>query len=138
MAYVSTEEVKEVRKALKEKFGKNLKFSVRRQNYSSIDVSIISGKVNFFDGSMDSKDKYNGRVTKFDGYTQINEYYPEFYGKHEQLFKDIVEIIKTAPANANGGRAWYDNSDAMIDYFDTAYYTHVSVGKWDKPYELTA
>jgi hypothetical protein len=138
MAYISTDEVKEVRKALKEKFGKNLKFSVRRQNYSSIDVSIVSGKVNFFDGSMDSKDKYSGRVAKFDGYTQINEYYPEYYGKHEQLFRDIVEIMKSAPANANGGRAWYDNSDAMIDYFDTAYYTHVSVGKWDKPYELTA
>ena len=87
---------------------------------------------------MDSKDKYSGRVAKFDGYTQINEYYPEYYGKHEQLFRDIVEIMKSAPANANGGRAWYDNSDAMIDYFDTAYYTHVSVGKWDKPYELTA
>ena len=28
MAYISTNEVKEVRKALKEKFGKNLKFSV--------------------------------------------------------------------------------------------------------------
>ena len=33
MAYISTDEVKEVRKALKEKVGKNLKFSVRRQNY---------------------------------------------------------------------------------------------------------
>ena len=43
--------------------------------------------------------------------------------------------MKTAPALAEGGRAWYDNSDAMTDYFDTAYYTHVSVGKWNKPYE---
>ena len=52
--------------------------------------------------------------------------------------KKIVEIMKTAPANVKGGRAWYDNSDAMTDYFDTAYYTHINVGKWDKPYEFKA
>ena len=28
-----------------------------------------------------------------------------------------------------------DNSDAMIDYFDTAFYTNISIGKWNKPYE---
>ena len=137
MAYIKTNEVAEIRKALKEKFGKSLKFSVRRQHYSSVDVSIVSGDVDFYDGSMDSTDKYNGQVHKFDGHSQINEYHTHFYGKHEQLFTDIVKIMKTAPALAEGGRAWYDNSDAMTDYFDTAYYTHVSVGKWNKPYNYT-
>ena len=137
MAYIRTDEVAEIRKALKEKFGKSLKFSVRRQHHSSVDVSIVSGNVDFYDGSMDSTDKYNGRVHKFDGHSQINEYYPEHYGKHAKMFEDIVKIMKTAPANAKGGRAWYDNSDAMTDYFDTAYYTHISVGKWDKPYNYT-
>ena len=31
-------------------------------------------------------------------------------------------------AKAEGGRAWYDNSDAMIDYFDTAFYVSINVG----------
>ena len=43
--------------------------------------------------------------------------------------------MKVAPA-LNGGKAWYDNSDAMTDYFDTAYYMHIEVGKWDKSYEV--
>ena len=73
----------------------------------------------------------------FDGYEQINEYYPEHYGKHEMLFTEIVKIMKTAPASIEGGRAWYDNSDAMTDYFDTAYYTNIRIGKWDKPYVFT-
>ena len=137
MAYISTEEVKAVRVALKERFKNKLKFSVRREHYSSLNVSIVSGEINFFDGSLDRKDKYHPEAPahKFDGYEQINEYYPEHYGKHAELFKDIVEIMKTAPANVKGGRAWYDNSDAMTDYFDTAYYTHVNIGKWNKPYE---
>ena len=137
MAYISTEEVKAVRVALKESFKNKIKFSVRREHYSSLNVSIISGEINFFDGSLDRKDKYNPEASahKFDGYEQINEYYPENYGKHSELFKKIVEIMKTAPANIKGGRSWYDNSYAMTDYFDTAYYTHLNIGKWDKPYE---
>jgi len=138
MAYISTEEVKAVRVALKESFKNKIKFSVRREHYSSLNVSIISGEINFFDGSLDRKDKYNPEASahKFDGYEQINEYYPENYGKHKALFSEIINIMKTAPASIEGGRAWYDKSDAMIDYFDTAYYTHINIGKWDKPYEF--
>jgi len=138
MAYISTDEVKAVRVALKERFKNKLKFSVTRSNYSSINVSIISGEINFFDGSLNRKDKYHPDAVGyvFDGYEQINEYYPENYGKHKALFSEIVNIMKTAPASIEGGRAWYDKSDAMIDYFDTAYYTHLNIGKWNKPYEF--
>jgi hypothetical protein len=138
MAYISTDEVKAVRVALKERFKNKLKFSVRREHYSSLQVSIVSGEINFYDGSLDYEDRHNPNAPshKFDGHEQINEYYPENYGKHKTLFEDIVGIMKTAPANIKGGRAWYDNSDAMIDYFDTAYYTNISVGKWNKPYEF--
>jgi len=36
------------------------------------------------------------------------------------------------------GTKWYDNSDAMTDYFDTAYYLSLKVGQWNKPYMHTA
>lgn len=135
MAYISTNEVKEVRKALKEKFGKNIKFSVTRDHYSSIRVSIMEGVMDFYnDGDMDHTDKYNGKVHKFDGHTQVNHYHTHFYGKFASLFDDIKSVCHTAPANAEGGREYYDNSDAMIDYFDTAFYVSINVGKWDKPY----
>ena len=48
MAYISTNEVKEVRKALKEKFGKNIKFSVTRDHYTGISVSIMEGVMDFY------------------------------------------------------------------------------------------
>ena len=29
----------------------------------------------------------------------------------------------------------YDDSDGMIDYFNTNFYPHFEVGRWDKPFE---
>ena len=138
MAYISTDEVKAVRVALKERFKNKLKFSVRRENYSSLNVSIVSGEINFYDGSLDSEDRHNPNapINKFDGHLQVNNYYHEYYGKHSSLIADIDNIMKTAPANAEGGREYYYNSDAMIDYFDTAFYTNISIGKWNKHYEF--
>jgi hypothetical protein len=43
--------------------------------------------------------------------------------------------MKNAPKNPDD--RWYDKSDAMVDYFDTGYYLHLSIGTWDKPYECT-
>jgi hypothetical protein len=35
------------------------------------------------------------------------------------------------------GTIWYNNTNAQIDYFDTAYYIDINVGKWNKPYVCT-
>ena len=34
------------------------------------------------------------------------------------------------------GTKWYNKSDAMVDYFDIAYYMDINIGKWNKPYVL--
>ena len=31
----------------------------------------------------------------------------------------------------------YDDSDGMVDYFNTNFYGYVHIGKWDKPYEVS-
>ena len=41
MAYISTNEIKEIRKSLKEKFGKNIKFSVTRDHYTGVRISLM-------------------------------------------------------------------------------------------------
>ena len=35
------------------------------------------------------------------------------------------------------GKNYYNNDNAMIDYFDRSHYTDINVGKWNKPYKLT-
>ena len=123
MAYISTEEVREIRNALKDRFGKEgFKFSVRQKDHSSVHVHILTGKRDFSDIAPE-------------GYAQINRYHLDFYGEHETLFQEIQNVIKKAPAKAEGGREWFDKSDSMSDYFNTAFYININVGKWDKPYQ---
>ena len=135
MAYIDTKDVKAIREALKAEFGKDFKFSVTRDHYSGVRIAVMSGVTNFYDGSMDRKDKYSDRVHTFDGHEQINHYHTHFYGEHEALFSKISEIAHTAPGLA-GGKTYYCNDDAQSDYFDRAYYVSIHVGKWDKPYEI--
>ncbi len=46
MAYISTQEVKEIRENLKKEFP-TLKFSVKREHYSKVVVSILHGDIDF-------------------------------------------------------------------------------------------
>ena len=123
MSYISTEDVKKIRVALKNEFGKKLKFGVRKSSGGhSVGVTIKSGTVDFSDIMRNTYDQ-----------VQVNHYHLQNYGVHKSLFEKIVEIIKTAPSNK-----WYDNSDAMIDYFDVAFYFDLNVGDWNNPYKKVA
>ena len=96
MAYISTNEVKEIRKSLKEKFGKNIKFSVTRDPYNGVRVSLMEGVIDFFDGSMDMTHKYSGRVQKFDGHAQINHYHAHFMvsmSNYSMTLKQFVILL---------------------------------------------
>jgi len=125
MAYITKDEIKSIREALKKEFP-NFRFSVKNRNHSTADIAIKSGPEDF-------SDILEGR-----GHIGINTYYTkEFYPEKEGFFDKIVEIAKTAPA-VDGGKEWFDKSDSMTDYFHTAYYINVSVGEWNKPYILKA
>ena len=122
MAYISAAEVKEIRKELKETFPE-YKFSVRKG------VGSYSVEVNIMSGPSDFSSIFGNR-----GHFEINQYYLDNYGEFQGFFDKILQIIKTAPAKASGD-VWYDRSDSMVDYFDIAFYIHVSVGQWNKPYQ---
>ena len=135
MAYISTEEVAAIRKELKKELPE-YKFSVTKHHHSSVTVAFMKGPAF---AEFQSRDRYTGEFKDdvIEGHEQLNHYWAmDFYGeKNGALIKKVEKIIKTAPVKA-GGREWYDKSDAMTDYFDTAYYMNIHVGKWDKPYEV--
>jgi hypothetical protein len=125
MAYISAEDVKAIRTELKEKFPK-WKFAVRKGSGSlSVDVNIMQGTESFDDHFS------NGRR-----YAQVNQYWIADHFKdssERQAIEMINEIMHNAPGRA-GGKVYFDESDAMTDYFHTAFYTHLSIGKWDQDY----
>ena len=62
---------------------------------------------------------------------QVNQYWIDehYTGVSLEFLKQVNEAMQAAD--------YYDNSDAQIDYFDTAYYYDIHVGAWNKPYTLT-
>lgn len=132
MAYIDAGDVKKIRNALKGRFGPmGFKFSVRKGSGSlSVDVDIMQSPVKFHlnkeaafrahDGDYHAKKVEQGRHG-------LNHFHLKNY-ENSGLLVEMLNIIKMAP-----DRKWYDRSDAMVDYFDTAFYIHMGVGQWDKP-----
>ena len=127
MAYITAQDVQAIRNELKQAFPK-WKFSCRKGSGSlSVDVTIQRGTVDFSEGFKGS-DRRHCQVNQY----WIDSHWTDYEAK--QALLKINEIMHNAPGRA-GGKKFYDNSDAMVDYFDTAFYTHLSIGAWDKDYQ---
>lgn len=109
-------------KPVLKKYGVKGSLSVR--NHSSIVLNVKSGAVDFFADYGDRED-----ARKFG--IQVNPYWfhDHFEGTAKKFLAEAFDALKSA--------GYYNNSDAMTDYFDTAYYYDINIGKWNKPYELT-
>ena len=107
-----------------------IKYSLRVDNHMAIQCTIRSGSVDFI-GNMKSMLKGDQfRLTTDRGYIQVNPYWynEHFTGDARTIINDVIDGLKSAD--------YYDRSDAQVDYFDTAYYMHLNIGDWDKPYKL--
>jgi hypothetical protein len=107
------------------------------RNHSSIVLTLKSGKIDFIANSnrVCGNDHYQvsrGFRANASGYDQVNPYWfqDHYDGDAKAFLTDAFKALKSA--------GWYDNSDAMTDYFDTAYYTDINIGKWNKNYVVEA
>lgn len=100
------------------------KFSIRIEYFaggSAIHLALVAGpEVAFIEGTEEHEQ----------GYITIHRNADEIEGLTE-IVKHVINDMNDFMNSYN-----YDDSDSMIDYFSTNFYTHVSVGKWDKPYEV--
>ncbi len=140
MAYISANDVKAIRNELKAAFP-TWKFSVRKGSGSlSVDVAVLQGDIDFIEAYC-SKDitADQAQWVRKDRTIQINQYWIDSHWSHDEAARDalnkINEIMHNAPGRA-GGKVFFDESDAMTDYFHTAFYTHLSIGQWNKPYAV--
>ena len=129
MAYMNQERKAKIAAAIKpilKKYG--LKGSLSVRNHSTAVLTIKSGKIDF----IGNFNKTCEPRFKADKCIDVNPYWYQdhFDGVAKAALAEIVPAMYSAD--------YYDNSDAMVDYFDTAYYIDVNIGKWDKPYTLEA
>jgi len=124
MAYMNQEMKAKIAKNLKpvlKKFG--VKGTLSVSNHSTIVLTLKSGKIDFFADYGDSED-----ARKFG--IDVNPYWfhEHFTGTSKAFLTEAFRALKSAD--------WYDESDIQTDYFNTAYYFRINVGKWNKPYIL--
>lgn len=140
MAYVSQERKAKIVAAVKpilKKYGIKATFAVR--NHSTISLNIKSGPIDFVEnyiGTDTNKVAANKMSPDMIAYLRktkqidVNPYWfqEHFSGVAKKFLSEVMPAMKSAD--------WYDRSDAMTDYFDTAYYVDINIGKYNKPYEV--
>ena len=140
MAYMNQQKKQVIKQALDQILKPlGFKFSLKVSHSSKISLTLRSGPVDFITDHIEyiktekPWDFNQEMVTYMESRKcmSINQYwYNENYTKkNAELIGKIVNAMKSAD--------WFDKSDAMVDYFHTAYYYDVNVGDWEKPYTVT-
>jgi hypothetical protein len=117
MAYVNKETKKELTPGIKkvlEKYG--VKGTIKVDRYSTLVVTLRKVPAGLF--------------TPKELTAGVNVYWI-----HEH-FTGIAKKFLTELLAAMKGEKWYDRSNAMIDYFDTAWYNDIKIGEYGKPVEV--
>ena len=116
MAYVSQDDKAKLAPQIKKVLSKyGMKGSISIRHHMSLVVTIQSGSIEF--------DHSHG-----DGYTQVNVYHIDshYEGKAKAFLTELLATMK--------GPDYFNNDDAMTDYFHRSHYTDINIGKWNKPY----
>ena len=118
MAYVSQSMKKELApgiKAVLNRYG--MKGSIRVRNHSTLCVTVKSGAIDF------------SEYMRGEAYIDVNEYWIDqhYGGIVRDFLNELLEAMK--------GPNYFNNDDAMTDYFHRSHYTDICIGTaWNKPY----
>ena len=122
MPYITKDQVKAKRKALKEALPQ-YKLSITTEHYSGIKVAIMRGPSMLHGSTYEQLNPYiDYREERWEGDERVS--YPEI----AELMDIIMPIL-----NEGKGASTEDGDYGMIP----DYYTWVHIGKWDKPYVCT-
>ena len=138
MAYMNQERKQKIATALKPILAKyGVKGSLSVRNHSSIVLTLKSGKIDFIENFIETdKQKPYAKYMPQDQVDYIRknqslDVNPYWFQEH---FSGDAKAFLTEAFKALKSADWYDESDAMTDYFNIAYYVDVHVGRWNKPY----
>ena len=141
MAYMNQERKAKIATALKPILAKyGVKGSLSVRNHSTICLTLKSGKIDFIENFIKTDSdsnigrKMDQKQIDYLRKNQAMDVNPYWFQEH---FNGVAQEFLTEAFKALKVAGWYDRSDAQVDYFDTAYYCDINVGKWDKPYVLT-
>lgn len=138
MAYVNQDMKKRKAGLIKpvlKKFG--LKGTLAVRNHSTLCLTISEGGIDFinnFNETCGRHLRHSGRHSPWQpqqDYVEVNQYWYQehFTGTALEALKGLIGVLF---------EGHWDESDIQTDYFHCAYYVNVNIGKWNKPYKVTA
>lgn len=136
MAWVTKENLegkKPIIKAILKEYG--LKGSLSGTNSYTMKLTVTSGKIDFIGNYLETvKLKHDYEKNHLNGVAEdqcvdINPYWykEHFSGMALEALQKLVGAMQTGN---------HDRSDIQSDYFDVGWYIGISIGKYNKPYEL--
>ena len=133
MAYMNQERKAKISAALRPvlaRYGVKGTLSVR--NHMAIVLTLKSGAIDFIQNFNETHDTQGRPFQPAQDYLDVNPYWfqDHFSGTAKAFLTEAFQALRAAD--------YYDNSDAMTDYFDTAYYYDLQIGRWNRPYTVTA
>jgi len=131
---------KSIRQQLKTEFPLCV-FSIEIERYSmgqTLNIQLMSTPFEVFNKG--HKEDMNGKVydERDYQYRQLNHYraiqdFGDGYNNGSYLTQEAWKVLKRALEITH--QFHYDNSDSQTDYFDTNFYIHLAIGKWNKPFQ---
>ena len=118
MAYVSQADKKALAPAIKAVLNKyGMKGSIRVRHHSTLVVTVKSGVIDFSD------------YMRGEAYIDVNPYWIDTH--YSGIARDFLNELLAAMKGPN----YFNNDDAMTDYFHRSHYTDITIGTaWNKPY----
>lgn len=134
MAYMNQERKSKIAAALKPVLARHqMKGSLSVRNHMTIVLTLTSGPIDFVSNynRVTAKNNPTRHRDVTEQHLDVNKYWlaSNFDGAAHQFLTEALEALKSAD--------WFDKSDVQSDYFCTAYYMDISVGKWNRPYVVT-
>jgi len=137
MAYMNQERKAKIAANLKPILAKyGIKGSLSVRNHMAITLTLKSGPIDFIANSnrvcgASHYQTARGFRPNTSNYADVNPFWfqDHYDGDALAFLTEAFAALKSAD--------WYDRSDAQTDYFDTAYYYDINIGKWNRPYQVT-
>ena len=118
MAYVSQADKKRLAPGIKAVLSKyDMKGTIAVRNHRTLVVKLRSGRIDFAPYMREN-----------DRYLDVNVYWIDthYNGVARDFLNELLDAMK--------GDQYFNDDDAMTDYFSRSHYTDIEVGAWDKPY----
>lgn len=139
MAYIDQDTKKKINLALKSVIPKSWKWTLSVNHHSTLVLTISSAPIDLIADFVQrhvSKPTYGeGGYRPYD--TKPTSVNVNHYWLDEQFASpSLTAMFKKILATIQKAGDWYDKSDTQIDYFNTAFYIDLNIGRWDRPFQV--